>query len=175
MAVLTHPARRLSYDSFGHDEVDYAWAFKSPSFILSTIIGSGFFFVICTVISMINKKKSDLKLAFKAEIFAMILLFIWEVDLIICTESRFTSNEPDYIDYVYTAFPYFERREMLKTIIIPCMSMVEIFVRFYMVSAAEKKIVEYGSLNKLQQYTLPVREAIGTIKMDEQVEDRVKV
>ena len=66
MEVLTHPARRLTYDSFGFSDVEYAWAFKVPSFILSTIISSGFFFVICTVVSMMNKKKSDLKQAFKA-------------------------------------------------------------------------------------------------------------
>ena len=66
LQVLTHPARRLTYDSFGFSGTEYAWAFKFPSFILSTIIGSGFFFVICTVISMMNKKKSDLKQAFKA-------------------------------------------------------------------------------------------------------------
>jgi len=64
--VLTHPARRLSYDSFGFSDVEYAWAFKAPAFILSTIIGSGFFFVICTVVSLMNKKKADLKQAFKA-------------------------------------------------------------------------------------------------------------
>lgn len=107
---MTHPARRLSYDSFGHSETEYAWAFKSPSFLLSTIIGSGIFFVICTVVSMINKKKSDLKQAFKAEIFAMILLFIWEVDLIISTESRLNYHDVDYLDYVYKSFPIFERR-----------------------------------------------------------------
>lgn len=124
LQVLTHPARRLTYDSFGFSEVEYAWAFKAPDFILSTILSSGFFFVICTVISLINKKKVDLKQAFKAEIFAMILLFIWEVDLIISTEARLSSNDVDYLDYIYVSFPIFERREMLKAIIIPCMSMV---------------------------------------------------
>lgn len=107
LAVLTHPARRLTYDSFGHAETEYAWAFKSPSFLLTTIIGSGIFFVICTVVSMINKKKSDLKQAFKAEIFSMILLFIWEVDLIISTESRLNYHEKDYLDYIYKSFPIF--------------------------------------------------------------------
>ena len=66
LQVLTHPARRLSYDSFGFSDVEHAWAFKAPGFILSTIIGSGFFFVICTVVSLMNKKKADLKQAFKA-------------------------------------------------------------------------------------------------------------
>lgn len=64
---------------------------------------------------------------------------------------------------------------MLKTIIIPCMSMVEIFVRFYMASAAEKRVIEYGSIHKLQSLTLPVRQALGSVKVDEHLEDRVRV
>jgi hypothetical protein len=58
---LTHPARRLTYDSFGYSDVEYAWAFKFPTFILSTIVGSGSFFVICTFVSLMNKKKAELK------------------------------------------------------------------------------------------------------------------
>ena len=46
---------------------------------------------------------------------------------------------------------------MIKTIIIPCMSLVEIFVRFYMTSSAEKRILEYGGLKNLLPLTLPVR------------------
>lgn len=75
----------MSYDSFGFHDTSYAWAFKSPSFILQTIIGSAVFFVICTFMSVMSKKKSDIKQAFKLEIFTMIMLFIWEVDLIITT------------------------------------------------------------------------------------------
>lgn len=56
---------------------------------------------------MLNKKKSDLKQAFKAEIFSMILLFIWEVDLIISTEGRLNNYSVDYLDYLYTSFPIF--------------------------------------------------------------------
>lgn len=124
VGVLTHPARRLTYDSFGYSSVEYAWAFKSPTFILQTIIGSAVFFVICTFMSIINKKKSELKQAFRLEMLTMILLFIWEVDLIINTESRLANNGPDMLDYVYKAFPVFERREMIKAIIIPCMNLV---------------------------------------------------
>jgi len=65
IGVLKHPARRLSYDSFGYSQVEYAWAFKSPNFILQTIIGSGVFFVISTFLSLMNKQKADLKDAFK--------------------------------------------------------------------------------------------------------------
>lgn len=46
------------------------------------------------------------------------------------------------------------------------MSMVEIFVRFYMAPASEKKLTEYGTLHKLQALTLPVRQALGTVKID---------
>jgi|JI10StandDraft_1071094.scaffolds.fasta_scaffold1580835_1 hypothetical protein len=63
---------------------------------------------------------------------------------------------------------------MLKTIIIPCMSMVEIFVRFYMTSTAEQKILQYSSLSTLHSLTLPVRESLGAVKHDEHLEDRVK-
>lgn len=84
--------------------------------------------------SIINKKKSELKQAFRLEMLTMILLFIWEVDLIINTESRLSNNGPDLLDYIYTAFPIFERREMIKAIIIPCMNLVEIFIRFFIVS-----------------------------------------
>lgn len=61
----------------------------------------------CTFMRVIGKKKSDLKQAFKLEIFAMILLFIWEVDLIVTTESRLDKNSPDWLDYIYFAFPIF--------------------------------------------------------------------
>lgn len=57
ISVLTHPARRLSYDSFGYHSVEYAWAFKSSTFILQTIIGSSIFFIICTVVRVVNKQK----------------------------------------------------------------------------------------------------------------------
>ena len=65
LGVLTHPARRLSYNSFGFSDVEYAWAFKFPSFLLQTIIGSGVFFVMATFMSLMNRRKEDLKQAFK--------------------------------------------------------------------------------------------------------------
>jgi hypothetical protein len=96
----------------------------------------------------------------------MILLFIWEVDLIISTESRMNNNQPDFIDFFYTAFPIFERREMLKAIVIPCMSLVEIFVRFFLTSPAEKKLLRYGCLQRLQMITRPIRDSMGNLKID---------
>lgn len=35
------------------------------------------------------------------------MLFIWEVDLIVTTESRLNSHYSDWLDYIYTAFPIF--------------------------------------------------------------------
>ena len=75
--VLTHPARRLTYDTFEYTDTEYAWAFKSQNFLLSTIIGSAIFYVICTVMNMVSRKRSELKQAFKMEIMVMILLFLW--------------------------------------------------------------------------------------------------
>lgn len=57
--------------------------------------------------SVMSKKKSDIKQAFKLEIFTMIMLFIWEVDLIITTESRLNNHYSDWLDYIYNAFPIF--------------------------------------------------------------------
>lgn len=59
--VLTHPARRLSYDTFGQTDTSYAWAFKSHYFLLSTIMGSSIFYVICTVLNMIGDRKGEAK------------------------------------------------------------------------------------------------------------------
>ena len=63
--VLTHPARRLTYDSFGRSEVEYAWAFKFPQFLLGTIISSGMFYIISIVFSLM-RSKAELKVSFKA-------------------------------------------------------------------------------------------------------------
>ena len=81
----------------------------------------------------------------------MIVLFIWEVDLIITTESRLHLHASDPVDLIYQAFPVFERREMLKVIIIPCMSLVEIFVRYYTQSRSEQSFVQLGSVPALLQ------------------------
>jgi hypothetical protein len=55
--VLTHPARRLSYDTFGETDTSYAWAFKSHLFLLSTIMGASIFYIMCTFLNMISDKK----------------------------------------------------------------------------------------------------------------------
>jgi hypothetical protein len=47
----------------------------------------------------------------------------------------------------------FERREMIKAIIIPCMNLVEIFIRYYTISAAEKKVIEYGNIESIKKET----------------------
>jgi len=55
---------------------------------------------------------------------------------------------------------------MIKVIIIPAMSLVETFVRFYMISSAEKKTVAIGSNPQLQMLTASVRENLKHIKVD---------
>lgn len=77
--VLIHPARRLSYDTFGETDTTFAWAFKSHNFLLSTIIGSSIFYIICTFLNLMNEGKGEVKESFKLEIMVMILLFLWEV------------------------------------------------------------------------------------------------
>ncbi len=37
----------------------------------------------------------------------MILLFIWEIDLILNTEKHLHSHGPDFLDKIYFAFPMF--------------------------------------------------------------------
>lgn len=105
----------------------------------------------------------------------MILLFIWEVDLIITTESRLHHSQTDFVDYLYSAFPIFERREFLKAIIIPCMSLVDTFVRFYLVSPAERKLILFGSSQHLRDQTNKVRQHFANVQMNEHAEEQVGV
>lgn len=64
---------------------------------------------------------------------------------------------------------------MLKAIVIPCMSLVECFVRFFMINGAEKKLLKYGTLLKLQKITIPVRDSMGNINNDNELEEKVRV
>jgi hypothetical protein len=113
--------------------VAFAWAFKQEHYLLQTIIGSSIFYIICSFVSMLKDKKEEIKEVFKLEIMVMILLFLWEVELILKTETRFNSG-PDLLDRVYSAFPVFERREMIKIMLIPCMNIINLFYRFYLQS-----------------------------------------
>lgn len=56
--VLSHPARRLSYDSFGMSETEFAWAFMSQGFLMQMVVQSAVFYIVCTFMSMVNTKKS---------------------------------------------------------------------------------------------------------------------
>lgn len=40
----------------------------------------------------------------------MILLFVWEIDIIMTTESKLHTNYSDFWDNFYFALPMFERR-----------------------------------------------------------------
>lgn len=59
---------------------------------------------------LVNSKKSEIKITLKTEILVMILMFVWEIDLIMTTESRLHGNYTDFLDNYYFAFPMFERR-----------------------------------------------------------------
>jgi hypothetical protein len=37
----------------------------------------------------------------------MVLLFVWELDLIMSAETRLHTNHTDFLDNIYTAFPIF--------------------------------------------------------------------
>lgn len=63
--ILSHPARRLTYDTFGQTDTQYAWAFKSQEFLISVIISSGIFYIMCTVMSLISQKKNESKQVLK--------------------------------------------------------------------------------------------------------------
>lgn len=58
--ILSHPARRLSYDAFGETGTEYAWAFTSQQFLLQVVASSAIFYIICTLMSLTNAKKSEL-------------------------------------------------------------------------------------------------------------------
>jgi hypothetical protein len=105
----------------------------------------------------------------------MIILFLWEVDLIVTTESRLHISRPDLLDYIYFAFPIFERREMIKVIIIPCMNLVEIFVRFFTISKSERRLLAFSNIEQLKKETNQVYEAVAKLNMDEHINDRVNV
>ena len=52
--ILSHSARRLSYDTFGQSDTQYAWAFKNQYFLLQSMIGSSVFYVICVLMNMLG-------------------------------------------------------------------------------------------------------------------------
>lgn len=55
---------------------------------------------------------------------------------------------------------------MIKVIIIPCMNLVEIFIRFYTISKSEKKIAQFGNIEPLKAETNAVYEAVAKINID---------
>ena len=69
-------------------------------------MGASIFYIMCTFLNMISDKRGEIKEVFKLEIMAMILLFLWEVELIMKTETRIHQHT-DSLDSIYTAFPMF--------------------------------------------------------------------
>ena len=103
----------------------------------------------------------------------MILLYLWEFELIMKTENRY--HEPtDFLDYFYSAFPIFERREMIKIILIPSMNIIQMFFRFYIQSDSQKKILRIAKNPRLRNLTGKVREAANKVEIDEHLEDRLQ-
>lgn len=90
----------------------------------------------------------------------MILLFVWEIDLIMSAESRLHSGYTDFLDRIYPAFPIFERREMIKSIVIPCMNMVHTFVRYYIKSESYNKICFIGNHVGMRTMTMKIIEKV---------------
>lgn len=163
--VLTHPARRLSYDTFGETDTSYAWSFKNHFFLLSTLIGASVFYIMCTFLNMVSDKRGEIKEVFKLEIMVMILMFLWEVEIIMKTETRIHQHT-DSLDTIYTAFPMFERREMIKAILIPCMNIIKFFYRFYVQTSSEKKFLSIAKNSQLRELTKPTSEIVRKIPID---------
>jgi hypothetical protein len=137
--ILTHSARRLTYDTFGLTGVEYAWSFTFPSFILSMIVQNSIYYLICLLMNILNRDKRDLQSAFKYQLIYIILMFIIETQIIVHTSDRL--NRPsDLLDYIYPAFPIFERRQVLKTAIIPVSILIDSFYRLFITSEAEKTL-----------------------------------
>lgn len=66
-------------------------------------------------------------------------MFIIETQIIVHTSDRL--NHPtDLLDYIYPAFPMFERRQVLKSAIIPMSFLIDQFYMLFITSDAEKTL-----------------------------------
>ena len=137
--LLTHRARRLTYDSFGISMLEYTWSFMQPSFILSMVIQNSVFYLICLVMNLLNRDKREMQSAFKYQLIYIITIFIVETQLIVHTADRI-NRTTDVLDYVYPAFPIFERRHLLKSMIIPVTLLIEIFYKQLVLSDSEVQL-----------------------------------
>lgn len=125
--------------------------------------------------NMMNRKKGQLQEAFKLEIMVMIILLLWEIDLILSTESKLHHFSTDILDEFYLAFPIFERREFIRVILIPSTYLVEIFIRFYIISDSEKKLMKISTNSHLRALTAKVGEHVSSVQINENLEHRVGV
>jgi len=106
---------------------------------------------------------------------AMILLFLWEVELIMKTETRIHSHT-DLLDNIYNAFPVFERREMIKIILIPCMNIIKIFYRFFIQNGGEKKLLQLVKNSNIRSLTAKTSDACNKLSSpDPNFEDKIKL
>lgn len=135
--ILTHSARRLTYDTFGFKGVEYAWAFMSPNFLVNMLIGSAVFYIICLIMNIIGKDNKFMNM--KGEIIIIIIAFIWETEVLMHSESRL-HPQPDLIDYLFNAFPIFQRREMMKYFITPMSNLLQNFNSLFIYNQAETRL-----------------------------------
>lgn len=104
--LLTHRARRLTYDSFGIPLLEYAWSFMQPNFVLSVMIQNSIFYLISLVMNLLNRDKREAESAFKYQLIYIITVFVLETQLIMHTADRI-DRTTDFLDYIYPAFPIF--------------------------------------------------------------------
>lgn len=82
------------------------------------VIQNSVFYLICLVMNLLNRDKRETQSAFKYQLIYIIMAFIVETQLIVHTADRLGTTT-DVLDYIYPAFPIFERRRLLKGLIIP--------------------------------------------------------
>lgn len=86
----------------------------SPNFIISMLLSSSIYYLIALVLNIVAKDNKNSNL--EGEIILIIVAFIWETETLMHSEDRFY-HHPDMLDYIFTAFPIYQRRELLKYII----------------------------------------------------------
>lgn len=91
------------------------------------------------------------------------------------TEDRIHQHT-DFLDSIYPAFPIFERRQMIKIILIPSMNIIKFFFRFFIESKSSKKLLALSKNGHLRAITVKANEKISGINQKEDhLEDKIEV
>lgn len=69
----------------------------------------------------------------------------------------------------------FERRDMIKIILIPCMNIIKFFYRFYVLSEAEKKVLIIGNNPHVRELTLKTSETVSKLMGDPNADDKIDI